>query len=185
MLGYSWTLMTAQVDGAALTNSTTATSLLPSQAKYTLPANFLSIGTTLRFRAAGRISTVVTTPGTLTLDIRFGSVIVATSPAFALNIVAQTNISWVLNWDLTCRAVGGSTSANFMHLGAWTSSAIIGGVAAASGGADTLLIPASAPAVGTGFDSTTAQQIDFFGTWSVQSSSNSILVHQYSIDSLN
>jgi hypothetical protein len=185
MLGYSWALMTAQVDGSALASSTTPTSILPTQAKYTLPANFLSIGTTLRFRAAGRISTLVTSPGTLTLDIRFGAVIVATSPAFALNVVAQTNDTWILNWDLTCRAVGGSTSANFMHTGMWTSAAAVGGVAASVGGATSLMIPATAPAAGTGFDSTAAQQIDHFATWSVSNSSNSITLHQFSIDSIN
>ena len=185
MLGYTWTLITAQTDGAALASSTAATSLLPSQAKYTLPANFLQIGSKLRFQAAGRVSTLVTSPGTLILDIRFGSVIVATSPAFALNIAAQTNDTWLLNWDLTCRAIGGTTTANFMHTGMWTSSAAIGGVAASVGGATSLMIPATAPVVGTGFDSTAAQQIDFFGTWSVNNAANSIQVHQFAIDSLN
>jgi hypothetical protein len=185
MLGYTWTLITAQSDGAALASSTAATSLLPTQAKYTLPANFLAIGSKLRFHVSGRISTVITTPGTLTLDIRFGSVIVATSPAFALNVAAQTNDTWILDWHLTCRAIGGSTSANFMHAGMWTTAAVIGGVAAATGGTGSLLIPATAPAVGTGFDSTAAQQIDFFGTWSVSNAANSIQVHQFAIDSLN
>ena len=186
MLGYTWTLITAQSDGAALASSTTPTSLLPSQAKYTLPANFLQIGSKLRFYAAGRISTLVTSPGVLQLDIRFGSVIVATSPTFALNIVAQTNDTWILNWDLTCRAVGGSTSANFMHTGSWTSAAAVGGVSqGTTGGAASMLIPGTAPAVGTGFDSTAAQQIDFFGTWSVNNAANSIQVHQFAIDSLN
>jgi hypothetical protein len=185
MLGYSWALMTAQVDGPALSASTTPTSILPTQAKYTLPANFLSIGTTLRFRVAGRISTLTAAPGTLTLDIRFGAVIVATTPAFALNVTAQTNDVWILNWDLTCRAVGGGTSANFMHTGLWTTAAAIGGIAAATGGTGSLLIPSTAPAVGTGFDSTAAQQIDHFGTWSVNNAANSITVHQFSIDSIN
>lgn len=176
--------MSSQADGTALTASTSATSLLPSSAKFTLPANFLSIGTVLRIRAAGRITTVVTTPGTLTLDIRFGSVIVATSPAFALNIVAKTNVTWVLEWDLTCRAIGGSTSANMMHTGKWTSEAVIGSAVPGTGSSGVLLIPASAPAVGTGFDSTAAQQIDFFGTWSINNA-DSILVHQFTIDSPN
>lgn len=179
MLGYSWAPITAQADGAALTNSTTPTSLLPSASKWVMPANYLAIGAWLRFYASGRISTLTTSPGTLTLDIRFGSVIVATSPAFALNVTAQTNDTWVLNWDLTCRAIGGGTSANFMHTGLWTTAAAIGGIAAATGGTGSLLIPATAPAVGTGFDSTAAQQIDLFATWSVASASNSIQLHQY------
>lgn len=182
MLGYSWTAVASQVDGAALASSTSATSLLPSSAKFTLPANFLSIGTKFRVRAAGRVSTVVTTPGTLTLDVRFGSVIIATSPAFALNIVAKTNVSWILEWDMTCRAIGGSTSANFMHIGKWTSEAVIGSPVPGTGGSGVLLIPASAPAVGTGFDSTAAQQIDLFGTWSISNAANSILCHQFDVD---
>ncbi len=185
MLGYTWSLITAQSDGAALTNSTAPTSLLPGQAKYTLPANFLAIGSKLKFHATGRISTLTAAPGTLTLDIRFGSVIVATSPAFALNVTAQTNDTWVLDWQLSCRAIGGSTTANFMHTGMWTTVAAIGGIAAATGGTGSLLIPATAPAVGTGFDSTAAQQIDFFGTWSIADAANSIQVHQYEIISPN
>ena len=74
----SWgqTLITAQVDGSSLSNSTTATSILPAQAKFTLPANTLNIGQSLRIKAAGRLSNIVTTPGTLTLDIKFGSTII-------------------------------------------------------------------------------------------------------------
>lgn len=184
MLSYSWMPMSSQVDGSALTGSTTATTLLPTSAKFTLPANFLSIGTILRFRAAGRITTVVTTPGTLTLDLRFGSVIVATSQAMALNIVAKTNVTWILKWDLTCRAIGGGTSANFMHIGEWMSEAVIGSPLPSAGGCGEFPIPSSAPAVGTGFDSTAAQQIDFFATWSI-SNANSILCHQFTIDSPN
>lgn len=49
-------LISAQVDGAALSNTTTATSLLPAQAKLTLPANTLQyIGQIFRVRASGRI----------------------------------------------------------------------------------------------------------------------------------
>ena len=84
-------------DGSALTNSTTATSLLPASRKFTLPSYFFdTIGKTLRFRASGRISTVVTTPGTLTLDIRLGSVVVFNGGAMSLNTTAKTNVTWVM-----------------------------------------------------------------------------------------
>jgi len=50
------TLIQAQSDGTAVTG-TAEGSLLPGQAKFTLPANFLDYaGKTLRIRAAGRIS---------------------------------------------------------------------------------------------------------------------------------
>ena len=185
------TLITSQVDGVALTNSTAATSLLgaagtgASHAKLTLPANYFSIGKMLRISAFGRISTVVTTPGTLTLDLRFGAVIVANGGAMSLNAVAKTNVPWWLELILTCRAIGSGTIANLMPQGVWQSEAVIGAPLPTAGGNGSLLIPVGAPVVGTGFDSTAAQQIDLFGTWSIANAANSILVHQYSIESLN
>ena len=51
-----------------------------SAARFTLPANYFSIGKKMRVRSSGRISTVVTTPGTLTLDLRFGASTVSGLP---------------------------------------------------------------------------------------------------------
>jgi hypothetical protein len=39
--------------------------------------------------------------------------------------------------------------------------------------------------VGTGFDSTAAQLVDLFATWSVANASNSITCHQFHIEDLN
>jgi hypothetical protein len=172
----SWnqTLITQQIDGTALASSTSATSLLPGAAKFTLPANLLQIGMKLRVRAAGRISTVVTTPGTLTLDIRFGSVVAFNGGAMNLNTTAQTNAAWMFEADLTCRAIGSSTTANMFGVGKFISRAIIGSAAVASGGVTITPLPDTSPAAGTGFDSTAAQVVDFFGTWSVSNAANSI-----------
>jgi hypothetical protein len=43
----------------------------------------------------------------------------------------------------------------------------------------------AAPAVGTGFDSTAAQLVDLFATWSVANAANSITCHQFLIEDLN
>lgn len=183
-------LINSNVDGAAVTNTVTATSLIggtgtgASHAKVTLPANFFAVGTRLRITAQGRISTVVTTPGTLTLDVRFGAVIVANGGAMSLNIVAKTNVPWWLQWDLTCRAIGSGTTTNLMHQGKWISEAVIGAPIPTVGGVGTLLIPVVTPAVGTGFDGTAAQTIDLFGTWSVANAANSIQLHQYLVESV-
>ena len=182
--GFASTLWTAQVDGAALSNTTTATSLLHAGSKYPLfPGYFQSIGQELLIEAAGRISTVVTTPGTLTFDLKFGSVIVATSGAFTLSTTAKTNVTWKLQWNLTARAVGGGTACTLMHTGFWMSEAA--GATTVAGEAKSICIPASAPAVGTGFDNTASQIVDLFGTWSVANASNSIQVHQFRIISPN
>lgn len=179
-------LISQQVDGTALNTSTTETSILPGQAKLTLPANFLTYaGQALRVRAMGRISNIVTTPGTLTLRVKFGAIAVASSGALALNIVAKTNVTWILDWDLTVRSVGSSTTATFMHSGQWQSESVIGSPAAGAGGAASHIIPASAPAVGTGFDSTVTNVIDLTGQWSVSNAANSIQTHSFKLESNN
>jgi hypothetical protein len=185
MSSQTWqeTLVQMQADGTAVTG-TAEGSLLLAQAKYTLPANFLDgIGKTLRIRASGRISNIVTTPGTLTLRAKFGSIIVAQSSAMQLNAVAKTNVTWVLEWSLVARAIGGGTSANFMHTGLWTSESVVGSPVPGSGGSGSLLIPASAPAVGTGFDSTVANVVDLAAIFSL--TGNSIQCHQYALESIN
>ena len=184
MHGYVGPIIVAQGDGSALTNTTTATSILAAQAKATLGAGFLDvIGKTLRLRASGRISTVVTTPGTLTLDVRFGSVVVANGGAMTLSTTAKTNVTWELDWLLTARAIGGSTSANMMHVGHWLSEAA--GATTVAGEAKCIMLPQSAPAVGTGFDSTAAFVVDLFATWSVANAANSIQLHQFLLESVN
>lgn len=185
--GFQTRLITAQADGTALTNTITATSIIPLSAIYTLPNNFFYIGKQILISAAGRISTVVTAPGTLTFSIRIGTgpVIVATSDALALNIVAKVNVTWSLDWLLTCRAIGGGTAANLFPTGIWRSEAVIGAALPAAGGNGVMHLVASAPAVGTGFDSTAAQKVDFFATWSTASASNSIQLHQYALDDIN
>jgi hypothetical protein len=182
----SWeqALITAQGDGTALANSTTATSILPAASKLVLPANFLpGPGSALRLRATGRMSTVVTTPGTLTLDLRFGSTVVFNGGAMNLNTTAQTNASWWLDLILTCRAIG--ATANLHGMGQFTSRGLVGSPAVAAGSAGQVLLPDTAPAVGNNFDSTATQAVDLFATWSVANAANSIQLHQFILESLN
>lgn len=179
------TLIVALSDGAALANSVVATSLLPAHAKARLPANYLQVGRRLRVRAHGRISNIVTTPGTLTLDVRLGAVIAANGGAMALNIVAKTNVPWWFEMDLTCRSIGSGSSATLFPQGLWCSESVIGSPLPSVGGVGSHMLPNAAPAVGTGFDSTVENIVDFFGTWSVANAGNSIQVHGYSLESLN
>lgn len=184
--GWQELIIAAHSDGTAVTGTAEA-SLLPGQAKYNIPANWLDyVGKTLRVRAAGRISNIVTTPGTLTLRFKLGptsNIAVASSSAMALNVVAKTNVTWRLEWDLTLRALGSGTASNFMHTGMWTSESVVGSPVPGSGGSGSLLIPASAPAVGTGFDASVANIADLTAQFSL--TGNSIQAHQYSLEVLN
>ena len=172
----------AIVDGTALANSTVATSIINPEAKITLPPRFFQIGTMLRITLSGRITTLNPTPGNLTLDARIGAVVAMNGNTMALNTTAaKTNVAWMAELIATCRAIGAGTNANLMFQWRFMSEA----VALAATGVGALFAPASAPAVGTGFDSTVQNTLDVFGTFSVASASNSIQVHQYAVEALN
>lgn len=170
------------VAGPALNTSIVATSILPAAAKAVLPPGFMTVGKMLRLRAAGVLSNIVTTPGTLTLDVRFGNVIVFNGGAVALNAAAKVNVSFWLDLMLTCRAAGAGTAANLIGVGTLTSESVVGAVAGTTVAA---ALPASAPAVGTGFDSTIAQTVDLFATFSISNVGNAIQVHEYSLEAVN
>lgn len=175
---YPLILASQSADGTALANSTAATNILHGSGIATIPAGALQIGSTIKMLLRGRISTLATTPGTLTFDMRLGSVIISGLGALPLNVTAQTNAAWELELLATIRAIGNGTVANAIVTGRFTSRALVGSVVSASGGDMLIVLPDTAPAVGTGFDSTVAQSVNVFATWSVASASNSILVHQ-------
>lgn len=171
-------LIEQQVNGTALTNTTTPTSLIAPAAKFTLPANFLTIGKELLIRAAGRISTHTSSPGTFTFDVRFGSVVVFNGGASGTVATSQTDLTWRLEMLLTCRSIGASTTATMLGTGILQTFAL-------SATVPVQMLPATAPAAGTGFDSTAAFFIDLFGTWSAAQTGNSIRCDQYSLWAVN
>ncbi len=185
-IGYYNALVTAQVAGPNLTASTTATSLLPAQAKVTLPAGFFAYaGQKMIIKAHGQLGNIVTTPGTLTIDVRFGGTVVFNGGAMQLSSTAHTALPFWLDIELTCRAVGSGSSANLMGQGRMTAQSLsLTAVADSTTTPATLLLPNTTPAVGTGFDSTATQQVDLFGTFSLNNA-NAIQVHQFEIPSVN
>jgi|SRR6185437_1372093 len=178
------TLISAQVAGSSLSNSSSATSILPSQAKFVIPANFLNdIGTGLRIRSFGQVSNIVTTPGTLTLDFRLGGTVVFTTGAMQLSTTAHTNVPFRLDVDLVLRASG--SASNFMGQGLFFSQAANISGADSTTGHSFLMAPNSAPAVGNNFDATASQPADLFATFSIANSGNAITLQMYTLESLN
>jgi hypothetical protein len=173
--------MTSQVDGAAVT-AAAATSLLPAAAKKVIPDNYFQIGRKMRIKAWGRISTVVTTPGTARFDVRLGSNVVFDSQAIALATAdAYTTVPWFLYVDMTCRAIGATTAANFFVGGYWLAPNVAGVVATPPKTAGVALLPwNAAPAVGAGFDSTVTNIVDLFFTQTV--ATGSCTCHQFELE---
>ena len=166
-------------DGTAVAATTTETSLLTASAatgKWSMPGGFFAApGQMLRVMAKGRISTPAATQGNLTLKLKIGSVAIATSATFT-SLASQTNISWQLDWDLTLRSAGDGTTATFMHNGK-----LITALVSATNLVNQLVT--SAPAVGTGFDSSTGATFDLTATWSNATAGNTIQLHQYLLES--
>ncbi len=185
-LSYWETLVSAQIDGTANTTGAAA-SAIPAAAKKTLPTNYFDvIGKKILIKAAGRITTVSTTPGAITWDVRFGATVVFNGAAIAQVVTnGYTNIGWYLEILLTCRAIGASTTANLMGQGTYTAPNVLGGanVAMPIGGVVAMLPWNTAPAVGTGFDSTATQQVDLFFTSTV--GTGSMTLHQYDLIGMN
>lgn len=176
----------AASDGPSITN-TTAQSCLPPGVKTTLPAGepFWYVGKQIRITASGRISNVVTTPGTARFDVRIGGAIVFDSQAIALNVVAKTNVGWWLDILLTCRTIGGGTAATILGQGRWTSEAGIGSPLPSAGGSAMFLLPFNtAPVVGAGFDTTIANTFDLFFTQTVATAGSSMTLHEYLAEEL-
>lgn len=181
MSSNSWwqTLIEAQVDGPTLT-AAAAASCLPGAAKFTFPASLMKVGDEFLIKAYGRISCVVTTPGTARFDVRFGSTVVLDGLAMNLNTTAQTNAPWELEMHLTCRSIGNSTTATVFGMGRFSSPAIVGAAAIAAGGHGNFVLPNStAPAVGNGFDSTVSNTIDLFFTQTV--ATGSLTLHKFNL----
>lgn len=179
---YPLTLAANSVDGTALANSAVATSILPASAICAIAAAALQVGSLLKITLRGRMSTLATTPGTLTFDLRLGGVVVSAFGAIALNTTAQTNASWEATFLAAVRSIGSGAAATALCTGDFISRAVIGSAAAGVGGAGEIMLPDTAPAAGTGFDSSIAAAVNVFATWSVASASNSIQVHQAIIE---
>jgi hypothetical protein len=183
-MNQSWNqvLIAAKVAGGGPSNTVTETSVLPAASKFTLPANLIVLGTILRITLIGQLSNVVTTPGTFTFAIKFGATAVFSTGAMTCSTTAHTSLPHWLDIFLTCRAEG--TSANFMG------QSKAAGIMCLLSGADltthgTLLGPATAPAVGSNFDSTATQQMDLTLTTSVATSGTNYVGQQYMVESLN
>lgn len=173
----------AQSDGTAIT-AAAATTLLPSHAKFTFPANtFSQLGQQLMITASGRISSVITTPGTARFDFRLGGTVVFDGLAILLDsVAAHTNVGWMLQILLTLEVVG--SAAKFFGQGFWMCEDILGVPATAPKGVLSAILPwNSAPAQGTAFDATTSLQADLFFTQTV--ATGSVTLHQYSLALLN
>ena len=189
--GYVAPLVISYGDGPTLAaGATTPSSMLPITALYTFPPNTMMIGSAFRITAQGRISCVVTTPGTARFDVRLGGTVVFDSGAMNLNTTAQTTVPWWLEIDLYTRATATNPTATplaFFGFSRFQSVAVVGSSAVTAGGNGALISsvsggPGSAPAVGTSFNNTVSNTFDCFFTQTV--TTGSLTCHNFRLESL-
>src|SRR5262249_27795456 len=111
-------LLVDVADGAQILNTTTETIMAPD---FTFAASDPRIyqGASFNIRCWFDVSNVVTTPGNLTLRIRWGGVagtILATTGAITLSSTARSNYSGSLNADIVVRSIGSAGSMFCMGL---------------------------------------------------------------------
>ncbi len=190
MSGWRETLISAQSDGPQILNSVTQASILPAPAQYTLPANNGKfIGQQYLITATGKVSCVVTTPGTLLFQVLFGATAVYNNAAAAmnLNVVAKTDVSWWLEILMTIRSMScsaGVAQATIMAQGTWTSEAVVGSPLPTVGSSGTLLVPPSAAAVSPVYDPSAAQKVDLQAKFSVATATTALTLQQYKLEAL-
>lgn len=184
MIGYPQTLATAQAPGTAVT-AAAATTLLPSHAVYPMAAGFLAqLGQQLWIRAAGQISSVITTPGTSRFDVRFGATVVFDGLAVLLDTVAAHSAKpWWLDIYLTVTAIG--ATATLMGHGQFTSEVVKGSGTMPLGSLVAMLPWNATPANGNTFNSNASQNVDLFYTQTVSGAGTTIQLQQYSLISMN
>lgn len=182
-LGY-WETLAVGVDGTALTAAARASLLQGATGKrglWTMRPNELRVDDVLHIRASGRISCVVTTPGTAAFDLSFGVGGTKTMDTLAipLNIVAKVNVPWILDMEGIVKATG--NAGNILWQGYWFSEAALNTAVPSTGpgpGGNTLPYN-TAPVVGTSVDMTVATILDFNFTQTV--ATGSVQLHNYKL----
>lgn len=171
------TLVESIADATQISNSTSETVMVPDT---TIPANYFYAGRVLRATLLGKMSNVVTTPGTLTLRSRWGGVggtLLCASAALALNTTAQTNSQIKIEFLITCRVAGSSGT---LIVGG---SAGLGLSRATQGLLD--MIPASGQAAVGSLDLVSATSLSFTAQFSVSTNPTNFTIQQFILESMN
>lgn len=165
--------LTSQRTAGTLYNTyTTAKSVINPTEVVPLPANYLAVGNQLTFRVFGGLSNVVTATPTFTFQVMIGSVVAWSSGALTTNASANTLLPFRLDLDLRVDSEGSGTSAKLIGGGRITCAALAN---------TTAVVPVTSPAVGTGFDSTAAANLDFWVGISASNAGNGIQIYNYQV----
>jgi hypothetical protein len=173
-------------DGTQILNTTTRTIICPD---YQFAANdpLIHPGAVLRTTAYFDVSFVITTPGTLTLDLRWGGqagTVLATSGALAPDPTgAQTTRSGFVEFVTVWRTIGATGSAFTMGR-MFINDLFDDALSNVKSYMDMSVIPTNAPAVVSSLDTTTAKLLSVCATFSVATATTQLTNHLRILESL-
>jgi hypothetical protein len=186
-LGYVECVVAMKQSSALFTTFTTAKTIIDGSGLWDAPRNYLYSGRKFRCRGTGALSNIVKTPGTITFQLMIGSVIAWTSGAIQLNATAHTTLPWTLDISFTVQAFGPGTATKILGVGTLEGRmfTLTAGQTDDAQGMQTIVVPVTNPAQGTGFDGTVQNTIDFWGGFSISNAGNGVRTDEYSQEFLN
>jgi hypothetical protein len=172
--------------GTAKSGWTTAASVLDPVGLVTLPPNYLTLNKTMRTRVFGYIGTTTAQP-TFTFVVAIATIAAFSTGAVTTTTTAHTTVPFELEIITRVTSIGSGTSAHLTGMARLCGLPFVvsGAVGDATASMTTLIMPNSAPAEGTGFDSTIANILDFYVACQTSSTSNNIRIYHYSVEALN
>lgn len=180
------TLAASQKSGSNFASYTTAKTVINQTELVTLPPNYLRLGSLLRVKVFGSLSTA--SGNTVTFQVMMGTVVAWSSGALVATTTTNTNLPFSLEVLLRVDTVGTGTGGSYMAVGTVISVGLqpAGSTAGANPTVANIanVLPATAPADGTGWDSTLSQILDFWVGMGTSAAGNNITIQQYIVEQL-
>lgn len=186
--GYVECVAAAAASSALFTTYTTSKTVIDASGLWDMPRQYMRVGRKGRLRVAGAISNIVTTPGTITFELKIGTVVAWTSGAIQLNASAHTTLPFFLDMAFTCQAFAmGAAATKILGIGSieglmFTRTA---GQVDDANGMQGIVVPQTNPAQGTGFDGNAQNTVDMWVGFSISNAGNGIRTDEYSVEFLN
>lgn len=181
MQAWEESLYSPPADGAAISATTTETIMIPNFIWPNAGPHAWYVGKRVKYTLYGRVSTVITTPGTITYRLRWGGVAgttLVTSKAITPDTAAAyTNVAGYVQFDLQCRAIG--TAGSIFVMGQHILANSLGTAAAMR-----QQVWPDAPAA-VAFDSTAANALTPTINFSVATAGTAWTTHIATLESIN
>lgn len=170
--------------GTAFNTYTTAKTVINAAAVVALPPYFLYAGHYIRVTALMGISNVITAQCQFTFQVMLGAIVAWTSGAISTTTTAHTGLPAKLVVDLRVDSVGTGTTAKMLGVGILSGAMFATGAVGDGAYGTEMLAPVTAPAVGTGYDSTIANNLDFWVGIQTSNAGNGVQVFNYYVEDL-